>query len=130
MRIASSAFALGLLTLVSGSVPVAGTATRQADHPRATRITWQDVASVHTRLEARGRGEMRVLAHVSPDHGWPVLRDFLERTRRRLVVGMFDVGAPHIVAALVALGRKRFERLTMVLQRGSSEGARRRFNSH
>ena len=70
------------------------------------------------------RGRMRLVAHVSPDHGWPVLQDFLKATRRRLTVGMFDLGAPHIIGALTALARRRrFERLTLVLQRGSNEGS-------
>lgn len=54
MRIASFALVLSWLTVVSAAIPSSGTATRQADHSRVTRIAWQDVAPVHARLEARG----------------------------------------------------------------------------
>lgn len=71
----------------------------------------------------RVEDEMRVCAHVSPDHGWPVLRDFLAGTQRRLVVGMYDFGAQHILAALEAARTKgAFERLSLVMQHGSSRG--------
>jgi V8-like Glu-specific endopeptidase len=123
-----------------GGLPVEVTEPRLADLLRAT-------AAVPTLVERLGAdeaglgeeivyeppagapltpvtGEMRVLAHVSPDHAWPVLRDFLGRTRRRLVVGMFDVGAPHVVDALAGLAeRNGFEGLTLVIQRGSNEGS-------
>ena len=50
---------------------------------------------------------MRVVAHVSPDTGWPHLRDFLTQTNSRLVVGMYDFGAKHIRDAIVKMDRKR-----------------------
>ena len=66
---------------------------------------------------------MRVVAHVSPDAGWPTLRDFLDDTRRSLVIGMYDFGAPHIADAVEAAGTKRgFRKLTLVMQKGESVG--------
>ena len=34
------------------------------------------------------------------DAGWPVLRDFLARTRQKLTVGMYDFTSAHILSAL------------------------------
>ena len=66
---------------------------------------------------------MRVVAHVSPDAGWPELSAFLAQTRRQLVVGMYDCGAPHIVHALEALGQQPgFRKLTLAIQPGASVG--------
>jgi hypothetical protein len=47
--------------------------------------------------------QMRVVAHVSPDIGWPTLKRFLGNTKTRLVVGMYDFGAPHIVTAAAGI---------------------------
>jgi hypothetical protein len=66
---------------------------------------------------------MRVIAHVSPDAGWSQLSAFLDATNRRLVVGMYDFGAPHIADAVEAAGEKAsFNKLTLVMQRGESVG--------
>ena len=66
-------------------------------------------------------GRMRVLAHLSPDIGWPSLKLFLGETRSRLVVGMYDFGAEHIVAAVEELGRKRhFKKMTLTMREHGS----------
>jgi phosphatidylserine/phosphatidylglycerophosphate/cardiolipin synthase-like enzyme len=54
--------------------------------------------------------DMTVLCHTSPDHGWPVLQEFLGGIERRLTLAMFDFTAPHIFGALR-------ERLTSVTGR-------------
>lgn len=70
------------------------------------------------------RARMRVIAHVSPDAGWPQLARFLKGTQKRLVIGMYDFGAPHVVDAVAAAGRKqRFQKLTLVMQAGESVGS-------
>lgn len=67
---------------------------------------------------------MRVLAHTSPDQGWPNLKAFLEGTKRRLVVGMYDFGAPHIVERVQSLSElAAFELLALVIQKGESVGS-------
>ena len=67
---------------------------------------------------------MRVIAHVSPDAGWPQLSRFLAATRRRLVIGVYDFGAPHVADAVEQAGRKaNFRKLTLVMQKGESVGA-------
>ena len=51
------------------------------------------------------------------------LAAFLGQTRHQLVVGMYDFGARHIVAALQAVGQQAgFEKLTLVMQKGASIG--------
>jgi V8-like Glu-specific endopeptidase len=66
---------------------------------------------------------MRVIAHVSPDSGWPVLKKFLSGTRRWLTIGMYDFGGPHIVDAVEqACANASFRELTLVMQRGESVG--------
>jgi hypothetical protein len=44
--------------------------------------------------------EMSVLCHVSPDAGWPNLKEFIESIEKRLTLAMYDVSAPHIVRRL------------------------------
>ena len=61
---------------------------------------------------------------MSPDAGWPELAAFLGQTRKQLVVGMYDCGAPHIVQALEALGGQAgFKKLTLAMQKGASTGS-------
>jgi V8-like Glu-specific endopeptidase len=68
-------------------------------------------------------GEMRVVAHVSPDAGWPELSGFLKETSGRLVVGMYDFGAPHVFESVLDAGEEgSFEELTLVMQKGESVG--------
>ncbi len=67
--------------------------------------------------------QMRVIAHVSPDNGWPQLKNFLVGTKKRLVVGMYDFGAPHIVESVKAAGAgAQFEKLTLAMQKGQQVG--------
>ncbi|MEN3332217.1 MAG: hypothetical protein V7641_1582 [Blastocatellia bacterium] len=67
--------------------------------------------------------QMRVIAHVSPDAGWPRLSTFLAATKKRLVVGMYDFGAPHIADAVAAAGKQvSFKKLTLVMQHGEDVG--------
>ncbi|MGD8453561.1 MAG: phospholipase D-like domain-containing protein [Phycisphaerae bacterium] len=69
-------------------------------------------------------GRMRVVAHVSPEEGWSQLSKFLRATKKRLVIGMYDFGAPHVVDAVETCGRKtRFQKLTLVMQAGESVGS-------
>ncbi|CAA9448159.1 Serine protease, subtilase family [uncultured Rubrobacteraceae bacterium] len=68
--------------------------------------------------------QMRVVAHVSPDAGWPRLAGFLGGTRERLTVGMYDFGAPHVFGSIRDVGeRASFEGMTLVMQKGESVGS-------
>lgn len=67
--------------------------------------------------------QMRVIAHLSPDAGFTQLGPFLKATKRRLVVGMYDFGAPHILEAVKdATKEDAFQKLTLVMQQGQSVG--------
>ena len=86
----------------------------------ASAIRYAPPADVKLR---RYTARMRVAAHVSPDAGWRELAAFLGPTRRQLIVGMYDFGARHIVAALQAVGQRAgFAKLTLVMQKGASIG--------
>ncbi len=66
---------------------------------------------------------MRVLAHLSPDAGWPQLEKFLGGAKNAIVIGMYDFGAKHILDALLAHGSKpSFKKVTLVIQKGESVG--------
>lgn len=69
-------------------------------------------------VEAR----MRVIAHVSPDAGWPTLKTFIAGARTRLTVAMYEFTAEHIREALTEVAQKRsFKTLSLTLDsaRGS-----------
>ena len=70
----------------------------------------------------RVKERMRVCAHVSPEHGWPVLKDFLEGTTKHLTVGMYDFGATHIRDALIASITKQ-RKMRLLMQFGESLGS-------
>ena len=55
----------------------------------------------HLSLDQVERG-MTVLCHVSPDAGWPTLKQFMRGVTQRLTVGMYDFTAPHVLTQLVA----------------------------
>lgn len=60
--------------------------------------------------------EMTVNCHVSPDAGWPVLREFLRGTKKGLTIGMYDFTAPHIVDGVLEAVHDDPRKLTLVLQ--------------
>lgn len=69
-------------------------------------------------VEAR----MRVIAHVSPDAGWPTLKTFIAAARTRLTAAMYEFTAEHIREALTEVAQKRtFKTLSLTLDsaRGS-----------
>ncbi|PTT77366.1 hypothetical protein DBR42_25265 [Pelomonas sp. HMWF004] len=63
---------------------------------------------------------MRLKLHISPDAGWPCLSEFLGKTEERLVIGMYDFGAKHILDAILA--KPALKELVLVMQRGESIG--------
>jgi phosphatidylserine/phosphatidylglycerophosphate/cardiolipin synthase-like enzyme len=73
---------------------------------------------------------MRVIAHVSPDHGFPVLKEFLSGTKERLVVGMYDFGAKHILNAITNATSHSgaFKKFTMAIQHGEDTGSGTKVN--
>lgn len=63
---------------------------------------------------------MKLRLHISPDAGWPCLSEFLGRTNERLVIGMYDFGAQHILNAILA--KPALKEVVLVMQRGESIG--------
>lgn len=63
---------------------------------------------------------MQLKLHLSPDAGWPCLQQFLAATKERLVIGMYDFGAKHILAAIQA--KPALKEVVLVMQRGESLG--------
>ena len=70
----------------------------------------------------RVKEKMKVKIHVSPESGWPVLKQFLEHTNHNLVVAMYDFGAPHILDAINQRLAAKHAKLQLVIQFGASVG--------
>lgn len=86
----------------------------------AAEITYQPPAGA--RLE-KITDTMRVVAHLSPDAGWPQLEKFLAGTEKSMTVGMYDFGAKHILEALLKHAEQpSFKKLALVMQKGESLG--------
>ncbi len=68
---------------------------------------------------------MDVICHVSPDEGWPVLEEFLGRTKKSLTLGIYDLSAPHVFRKLMELaGRDPEFRFNLITQKGLAGGLR------
>lgn len=67
------------------------------------------------------RASMSVTCAVSPDAGFPTLRDFLAATGLRLTVGMYEFSIRHIVNALFA-GLDTSKKLKLVLDSHEDPG--------
>ena len=67
---------------------------------------------------ARRKAKMKFVVHSGPDASWSQLGPFLSRTRKSLVVAMYDVGAPQVVDGVVAALKGKSETLSLVLQMG------------
>ena len=63
---------------------------------------------------------MKVKVHVSPEYGWPLLKEFLAGTERKLNVAMYDFGAPHIIAEIKDRLGGQNAKLQLIIQFGSS----------
>jgi hypothetical protein len=64
--------------------------------------------------------KMSVICHVSPDAGWPTLREFLEGPKSGLTIGMYDFTAPHIIDAVLGAVQDEPKKLVLVLQEGEA----------
>ena len=94
-----------------GIVPEAF-AGRQAEYERDLGDARFDLSPV--------TGRMKIKLHVSPEAGWPVLRDFLaDADGDELTIGMYHMTAPHIVEAIEEVVKRRVPiKLTLDRQRG------------
>ena len=64
--------------------------------------------------------KMKVVCHVSPDAGWPILREFLQETQARLTVGMYDFTALYIIDEVLDAVKDHPRRLILVMQAGAA----------
>ncbi len=66
--------------------------------------------------------DMSILLHVSPEAGWPVLKDFLENTsHKRLTIGMYHMTAPHVVKAIEEIAERDNTKITLTIDRQRGE---------
>jgi PLD-like domain/Trypsin-like peptidase domain len=61
--------------------------------------------------------KMKAIFHVSPDSGWPNLRDFFGRIQKRLTATIYEWDAQHISEALFQAIKPNNRRLKMVTQK-------------
>jgi PLD-like domain/Trypsin-like peptidase domain len=61
---------------------------------------------------------MKITLHVSPEAGWPVLKNFLGSTSHdQLTIGMYHMTAPHVVGALEAIAGRANTDITLTIDR-------------
>jgi V8-like Glu-specific endopeptidase len=62
--------------------------------------------------------DMKIMLHVSPEAGWPVLKQFLtDFSHNHLSIGMYHMTAPHVVAVLKELAGRNNTHITLTLDR-------------
>ncbi len=65
---------------------------------------------------------MSMLLHVSPEAGWPVLKEFLGNTsHKRLTIGMYNMTAPHVVKAIEDIAKRKNTKITLTIDRQRGE---------
>jgi hypothetical protein len=64
--------------------------------------------------------KMSVICHVSPDAGWPTLRDFLQGTKNRLTAGVYNFTAPHIIDGVSEAMSEAPGTLSLIMQANES----------
>lgn len=65
-------------------------------------------------------GPFTIKCHASPDAGWPTLSAFLQQTRTRLTVAMYDFTAPHIMRTIEATCEQNDSLFSLILDPGQS----------
>lgn len=68
--------------------------------------------------------DMTIMLHVSPEAGWPALKQFLKETGGdTLTIGMYHMTAPHIVKAIEKIADDRDAKITLTLDRQRGDAA-------
>ena len=65
-------------------------------------------------------GPFAIKCHASPDAGWPTLSGFLQQTKTRLTVAMYDFTAPHIMRTIEATSAQNNSSFSLILDPGQS----------
>lgn len=136
-----------VIVIMKGMAPTTpqdlGLPTRLGNFPVEVRSAspW-DIAELQGRLEAlegvpktayvkpkdlsleEVHEKMAVTCHVSPDAGWPTLREFLGGTKAGLTIGMYDFTAPHIIDGVLGAVEDDPRELTLVMQQGEALGGK------
>lgn len=98
----------------------------RADLKRANPVVEREgryFPPANVQLEKVTNERMRLIACVSPEHGWTQLKSFLEPTQKSLTIAMYDFGAKHIIDTINTLaGKNGFESYKLTLQPGESVG--------
>jgi hypothetical protein len=82
------------------------------------------------KLKKITKQKMKVIACVSPEQGWKELKPFIEAAQTSFTLGMFDLGAPHIITSMRNLGKKKsFKKFLLTLQPGQSIGKKEDANN-
>jgi hypothetical protein len=86
---------------VMASAPLASVAT--AMKVSGTGLTYQKMPG--NPINRSFQVSTRMLCHVGPDAGWPVLKPFLEATEKTLSVAMYDFNADYIAKSFIDIVR-------------------------
>ena len=68
------------------------------------------------------RDAMKVTCHVSPDAGWPTLKEFLGSIDQKITIAMYDFSAPHILERLRSSLQSSGAKLSLILDPGIAAG--------
>ncbi|HEY3197000.1 MAG TPA: phospholipase D-like domain-containing protein [Nitrospirales bacterium] len=68
------------------------------------------------------RDAMTVTCHVSPDAGWPTLKEFLGSIDQKITIAMYDFSAPHILERLRSSLQNSGAALSLILDPGIAAG--------
>lgn len=66
----------------------------------------------------RRKAKMPFVIHSGPDASWPQLSAFLSKTKKSLVVAMYDFGAVNVVDGVLDAVKNKSESMALVLQMG------------
>jgi hypothetical protein len=92
--------------------PLRQVATLMSDQPiagsladSASGLTYKPIKG--NPIDATFKVKKPMLCHVGPDAGWPVLRPFLEATKKTLSVAMYDFNADYIAKTFIETVRDK-----------------------
>ncbi len=76
-------------------------------------LTYQKMAG--NPIDKEFQIEKPILCHVGPDSGWTVLEKFIEGTKEKLTVAMYDFNAEYLANTLIKSGKDNELRVRMTL---------------
>lgn len=88
------------VTTLMGDQPIAASLAASA-----SGLTYKPIAG--NPINATFKIKKPIVCHVGPDAGWPVLRPFLEATKKTLSVAMYDFNADYIAKSFIETVRDK-----------------------